>query len=320
MVAIPSGSALIDGQVWNVCTRAASLDCNWLVPEEQEFGGQHGRCIAHSLIRREPEADDTIAREKLRSTAFVLRRLIYQLIDIGLPVDPYWRKDGGLAFDLLSSYSAGERVVIGHAGGVITIDLVESLDAYRESLRVHLGEPYRTMLGHFRHEVGHYYQNILVETGPGAARYLDECRETFGDERADYQGEIARHYKFGAPPNWTDAYISEYATMHPWEDFAECFAHYLHITDIVDTSREAGLILHADRMRFAFPRDIAPLASYADVPVQQLLADWKSLSLFFNRVNTAMGKNPLYPFDIPPAVARKLAFVHKLVCESALDR
>ena len=318
MVAIPSGSALIDGQVWNVCTRAASLDCNWLVPEEQEFGGQHGRCIAHSLIRREPEADDTIAREKLRSTAFVLRRLIYQLIDIGLPVDPYWRKDGGLAFDLLSSYSAGERVVIGHAGGVITIDMVESLDAYRESLRVHLGEPYRTMLGHFRHEVGHYYQNILVETGP--ARYLDECRETFGDERADYQGEIARHYKFGAPPNWTDAYISEYATMHPSEDFAECFAHYLHITDIVDASREAGLILHADRMRFAFPRDIAPLASYADVPVQQLLADWKWLSLFFNRVNTAMGKNPLYPFDIPPAVARKLAFVHKLVCETASGR
>ena len=320
MVAIPSGSALIDGQIWNVCTRAASLNCNWLVAQEQEFGGQHGRCIADSLIRREPAADDTIAIEKLKPTAIALRRLIYQLIDIGLPVDPYWRKDGGLAFDLLSSYSAGERVVIGHAGGVITIDLVESLDAYRESLRVHLGEPYRTMLGHFRHEVGHYYQSIMVETGAGAARYLDECRTIFGDERADYQGEIARHYKFGAPPNWSDAYISEYATMHPWEDFAECFAHYLHITDIVDTSREAGLILHADRMRFSFPRDIAPLATYADVPVEQLLADWKSLSLFFNRVNTAMGKNPLYPFDIPPAVARKLAFVHKVVRETAPDR
>jgi hypothetical protein len=320
MVATSSGSALIDGQVWNVCTRADSLDCNWLVPEEQEFGGQHGRCIAHTLIRREPAADDTIAREKLRSTAFALRRLIYQVIDIGLPVEPYWRKDGGLAFDLLSSYSTGERVVIGHAGGVITIDLVESLDAYRESLRVHLGEPYRTMLGHFRHEVGHYYQNILVETGPGEARYLDECREIFGDERADYQGEIARHYKFGPPPDWSDSYISEYATMHPWEDFAECFAHYLHITDIVDTSREAGLILHADRMRFSSPRDVAPLASYANVPVEQLLADWKSLSLFFNRVNTAMGKSPLYPFDIPAPVARKLAFVHKLVRETALDR
>ncbi|HEY3995319.1 MAG TPA: putative zinc-binding metallopeptidase, partial [Mycobacterium sp.] len=261
MVATSSGRAVIDDQTWIACTRSDILDCNWLVPERQELGGPHGRCLAHSLIRRQPEADDTIAMEKLASTAFALRRLIYQLIDIGLPVDPYWRREGGLAFDLLSSYSGGERVVIGHAGGVITIDLVESLDAYRESLRVHLGEPYRTMLGHFRHEVGHYYQNILVENGSGAARYLDECREIFGDERADYQREIARHYKFGAPADWGDSYISEYATMHPWEDFAECFAHYLHITDIVDTSCEAGLVLHADRVRFSFPRDIAPLAS-----------------------------------------------------------
>ena len=324
MIATASGGAVIDGQVWITCTRSDTLGCNWLVPEQQEFGGQQGRCIAHSLIRREPEADDTIAREKLASTAFALRRLIYQLIDIGLPVDPYWRHEGGLAFDLLSSYSGGERVVIGHAGGVITIDLVESLDAYRESLRVHLGEPYRTMLGHFRHEVGHYYQSILVESEVGAARYLDECREIFGDERADYQREIARHYKFGAPPGWTDSYISEYATMHPWEDFAECFAHYLHITDIVDTSREAGLILHADRVRFSFARDIVPLASYADVAIERLLDDWKWLSLFFNRANAAMGKNPLYPFEIPPAVVRKLAFVHKVIrapgLEPAADR
>ena len=271
MIATSEGRAVIDGRAWIACTRSVSLGCNWLVPEEQEFGAEQGQCLAHSLIRREPEADDTIAMEKLASTAFALRRLIYQLIDIGLPVEPYWRRDGGLAFDLLSSYSGGERVVIGHAGGVITIDLVESLDAYRESLRVHLGEPYRTMLGHFRHEVGHYYQNILVESGPGAQRYLDECREIFGDERADYQGEIARHYKFGAPAGWSDSYISEYATMHPWEDFAECFAHYLHITDIVDTSREAGLVLHGDRVRFSFPGDIVPLASYAGIPTEQLL-------------------------------------------------
>jgi len=320
MVATSSGRAVIDDHMWVACTRSDILDCNWLVPEHQEFGGQQGRCLAHSLIRRQPEADDTIAMEKLASTAFALRRLIYQLIDIGLPVDPYWRREGGLAFDLVSSYSAGERVVIGHAGGVITIDLVESLDAYRESLRVHLGEPYRTMLGHFRHEVGHYYQNILVETGPGAARYLDECREIFGDERAHYQGEIARHYKFGAPTGWDGSYISEYATMHPWEDFAECFAHYLHITDIVDTSCEAGLVLHADRVRFSFPRDIAPRASYDDAPIEQLLDDWKWLALFFNRVNIAMGKNPLYPFQIPPPVVRKLGFVHKVVRETALDR
>ena len=142
--------------------------------------------------------------------------------------------------------------MIGHAGGVITIDLAESLDAYRESLRVRLGEPYRTMLGHLRHEVGHYYESILVENA-GDGRYLDECREVFGDESADYQAEIARHYKFGPPQDWSQSYISEYATMHPWEDFAECFAHYLHITDTIDTARESGLAMHSDRVRFRFP-------------------------------------------------------------------
>ena len=188
--------------------------------------------------------------EKLVSTAVALRRLVFQLVDLGLPVDPFWRRDGGLAFDLVSSYSTGERVTIGHAGGVITIDLVESLDAYRESLRVH-GEPYRTMLGHFRHEVGYYYQIVLVETGDGASRYLDECRDLFGDERTDYQTEIQRHYTYGPPKDWSQSYISEYATMQFWEDFAECFAHYLHITDTIDTVREGGLVLCCGPTGFA---------------------------------------------------------------------
>ena len=317
MVATSSGSTVVDGNRWIACTKATDLGCNWLVPEEQLDHGGRGRCLSDSLIRREPVADDTIAVEKLVPTAVDLRRLTFQLLDLGLPVDPYWRTEGGLAFDLLSSYTSGERIVIGHAGGVITIDLAESLDAHRESLRVRLGEPYRTMLGHFRHEVGHYCQNLLVETGAGV-RFLDECRTLFGDERADYQGEIARHYKFGAPANWTESFISEYATMHPWEDFAECFAHYLHITDTINTVGEAGLVLIAERARVAVPRDIVPLASYADAPIEQLLYDWKWLALFFNRINTAMGKQPLYPFEIPPPVIRKLGFVHKVIRQAAL--
>ena len=308
MLAVAEDAVSVDGRRWIRCTQSATLGCNWLVPEEDRDAYQRGRCQADSLIRREPDASDTIAREKLVPTAAALRRLVYQLLEIGLPVDPFWRRDGGLAFDLVSSYSEGERVVIGHANGVITIDLVESLDAYRETLRVRLGEPYRTMLGHFRHEVGHYYQNVLVETGAGAGRYLAQCRDLFGDERSSYSDALARHYKFGAPDGWRKTFISEYATMHPWEDFAECFAHYLHITDSIETSREAGMVLHADRLRFSAPRDVVPLESYADVPVEQMLYDWKWMSLFFNRVNTAMGKNPLYPFEIPPPVATKLGF------------
>jgi hypothetical protein len=198
MIATSEGSAVIDGSRWIHCTKSASLGCNWLVPEAQEKA-HRGRCFADSLIRAEPHADDTIAQEKLADTTTAMHRLILQLLDLGLPIEPFWRTDGGLAFDLLSSYSEGKPVTIGHANGVITIDLVESLDAYGESLRVRLGEPYRTMLGHFRHEVGHYYQHVLVETGAGAVRYLDDCRELFGDERADYQAEIARHYKLGPP-------------------------------------------------------------------------------------------------------------------------
>jgi len=316
MVALTDGTATVDGTTWVRCTQADPLGCNWLAAESQDAAAR-GRCLADSLIRREPEPDDTIAREKLAPTAVALRRLVYQLHDLGLPIEPFWRRDGGLAFDLLSSYSTGERITIGHANGVITIDLVESLDAYRETLRVRLGEPYRTMLGHFRHEAGHYYQNILVETGPGAQRYLGRCRDLFGDERAGYADAIARHYEFGAPSDWQESFISEYATMHPWEDFAECFAHYLHITDTIDTAREAGMVLHADRVRFTAPRDIVPLESYADVPIEHLLFDWKWMSLFFNRVNTAMGKNPLYPFEISEPVADKLGFVHQVLRESA---
>lgn len=312
MAALDNDAAEVGDRRWLRCTQHGPLGCNWLAPADDDPSAR-GRCLADSLIRREPDSDDTIAREKLVSTGRALRRLVYQLVTLDLPVDPYWRRDGGLAFDLLSSYSTGEKILIGHADGVITIDLVESLDAYRESLRVRLGEPYRTMLGHFRHEAGHYYQNILVETGPGAARYLQQCRGLFGDERASYADALARHYRYGAPANWQESFISEYATMHPWEDFAECFAHYLHITDTLDTTREAGMVLHADRLRFAGPHDIYPLESYAQAPIEQLLFDWKWISLFFNRVNMAMGKGPLYPFDIGGPVAEKLAFVHTVL-------
>ena len=315
MVAVSEGSATVSDQHWVRCTQHVTLGCNWLAPAEST--NERGRCLADSLIRREPAADDTLAREKLVPTAAALRRLIFQLDDFALPIVPYWSHAGGLAFDLLSSRSGGERVIIGHANGVVTIDVVESLDDYRESLRVKLGEPYRTMLGHFRHEVGHYYQHVLVENGSGAAKYLDECRELFGDERTSYSDALTRHYQTGAPADWAQTFISEYATMHPWEDFAECFAHYLHITDTIDTSREAGLVLQANRVRFAAPRDVVPLECYDQEPIERLLFDWHWLALLFNRVNTAMGKNPLYPFDLPPAVVDKLGFVHRVIRESS---
>lgn len=320
MVTVDDRGALIDGEQWLRCTQAQTTGCNWLTPAEFDDveKGRRGRCLADSLIRKEPATDDLEARDKLTTTAVNLRRLTWQLIDIKLPIIPYWEVEGGLAFDLLSSATSGEKIIIGHANGVITIDLDESLDEYREHLRASLNELYRTMLGHFRHEVGHYYQSQLVESEPGAEKYLAECRALFGDEQASYADALTRHYDTGAPQGWRTNFISEYATMHPWEDFAECFAHYLHITDTIDTCREAGMVLRREKMRFTGPAgDIAPLENYDDVPVSWMLHDWKWMSLFFNRVNTSMGKDPLYPFELPGPVIDKLGFIHRVVRDTA---
>ena len=189
---------------------------------------------------------------------------------------PHYVREGGLAFDLLSSRD-GERVVIGHADGVITIDLAESLDARREAQRVRLGEPYRTMLGHFRQEVGHYYQQVLVIEDP----LLGECRAPFGDERASYSDALERHYVSGAPEDWAETFISEYATMHPWEDVADTFAHYLHITGTLATASAAGVVLDSDRVEGAVQHDVVPAVDYSELGLHRALGDWHWLSMMF---------------------------------------
>lgn len=302
------GRVVIDGETWYTCSNRG-WQCNWLVREDAPTG----RCFSCRLTRTQPDADDTVALEKLAKTEEAKRRLVLQLGQLGLPIVGWDVQPGGLGFDLLSSLSDGKRVIIGHANGIITIDLAESLDDRREALRVRLGEPYRTMLGHLRHEVGHYYQNVLI-TDDGT---WDRCRELFGDERESYQDAIARHYRFGAPDDWNESYLSEYATMHPWEDFAETFAHCLHITGTLQTA--AAISIHLDAS-FTNLRDIdvIPCESYLDQPVQPLLNDWTWMSQAFNRINRSMGLGDLYPFEHPAAVKRKFAFVHELVTRSPL--
>ena len=298
----PEGT-VADGDTWRTCSNR-DWGCNWLVADSEESG----RCFSCRLSRRLPDRDDTIAWEKLKDTGIAKRRLLVQLFELGLPVTPYYEKEGGLGFDLLSSLS-GERVTIGHANGIITLDLAETLDAYRENLRVRLGEPYRTMLGHFRHEIGHYYQQVLVASEP----LLGECRALFGDERASYADALQRHYALGAPEDWSESFISEYATMHPWEDFAESFAHYLHITGTLTTAAAAGVVLDSDRADGVILHDIVPALDYSELGFERALDDWHWLSMMFNRVNRSMGQRDLYPFVLTEPVVEKLAFVHRLV-------
>ncbi|MDT9593282.1 putative zinc-binding metallopeptidase [Nocardioides zeae] len=275
------------GATWFRCANRELAGCNWLAPAEG------ARCDACSLTRTRPSDDDAEGLGQLPAAEAAKRHLVIELDTLGLPVvgrdeDPV----GGLCFDMLSSVD--ENVVIGHANGVITIDLAESDDARRERVRTELGEPYRTMLGHLRHEIGHYLQMVVVTPGP----LQDRCRELFGDETADYQAEIDRHYSEGPPDGWEERFITTYATMHPFEDFAETFAHFLHIHDTVDTAAELGLVTV----------NPAGFGSFRDL----VLGVWVPLSIALNQINRSMGKGDLYPFVIPDAVLDKLDFVASL--------
>ncbi len=273
------------GLVWHVCVNLNLSGCTWLAALE---GGQ---CSSCELTRTRPHDDDAIGLEHYPAAEQAKRHLLAELDVLGFDVvskevDP----DDGLAFDLLSSVE--ENVVIGHENGVITIDLAESDAAHREKVRARLDEPYRTMLGHFRHEFGHYAEWQHVRGDERMAR----CRELFGDESIDYQAELKRHYAEGPPEGWEQSYISTYATMHPFEDFAETWAHYLHICDTIETSREYGLIPIGGLTSFSSFRDL-------------VTGVWVPLTVALNQINRSMGKDDLYPFVIPDPVLDKLDFV-----------
>ncbi len=273
------------------CANAQRARCNWLVEPEGDLCG----CCA--LTRTRPADGDPLA-EAFADAEAAKRRLVFQLDDLGLTTD-------GVAFDLLSS--AEEPVTTGHADGVVTIDLAEGEDAHREALRVQLDEPYRTMLGHLRHETGHWYWTVLVEPDPDAFRAL------FGDERADYGEALQQHYSSPPPDGWEQTYVSAYATAHPWEDWAETFAHYLHIRDTLQTAASFGVVVRGpdattepDAPLRALPRDTP--ASFDEV-----VDTWLPLTYALNAVNRSMGKEDLYPFVLTPPVLDKLRFVHGLV-------
>jgi hypothetical protein len=299
------------------CANATLAACNWLVD-----GAAGGLCPCCRLTRTRPADSDPEGLVAFARAEAAKRRLVFQLVELGLPVVPRADDSRGLAFDLLSS--TVEPVVTGHADGVVTIDLAEGHDAHREAMRVELAEPYRTLLGHVRHEAGHYYWAVLVsgpaDRGPGlvpaGGPVLDRFRDVFGDERADYAGALQRHYAGGPPKGWNDTHVSAYATAHPWEDWAETFAHYLHIRDTLQTAGAYGLvvtgpdepIVDADQL-VAVPRghDLAP------APFQRLLDTWLPLTYALNAVSRSMGRDDLYPFVISPPAVAKLTFVHDVV-------
>jgi hypothetical protein len=281
------------------CSNQRLAECNWLIePNEVDPSDDYPLCFSCRLTRTRPGDEDVEGMREFAVAEGAKRRLIFQLLDLGLPIED------DLCFDLLSSNNG--PVTTGHDDGVITIDLAESDDAQRTERQQQLDEPYRTMLGHFRHEVGHYYEPVLVDR----SGFIGPARERFGDEREDYQEAIDRHYENGPPADWADRYVSAYATMHPWEDWAETWAHYLHIRDTLETAGAFG-------MQVAGPTPSLSAAPDDEVepgePFAHLIADWLPLTYALNQVNRSMGKDDLYPFTLAPAVIEKLSFVHQRV-------
>ncbi len=198
----------------------------------------------------------------------------------------------------------------GHDDGVITIDLAEGDPGHREAMREQLAEPYRTLLGHVRHETGHWYWQVLVERSADPA-VLQSFRSIFGDERADYAQALQQHYDGPPAPDWADHYVSTYASSHPWEDWAETFAHVLHVRDTLQTAAAYGVLV-------AGPGDGGAGLQAEPVDdsrrsIDALMDDWLALTLALNQVNRSMGKDDLYPFVLSPEVLGKLSFVDRLV-------
>jgi hypothetical protein len=288
----------VDADKYELCANMHLAECNWLV----EKAPVHRLCRSCALTRTRPDDHDTKALAAFAASERAKRRLIAELHELKLPmIGRDEDTELGLAFDLLSSEH--EKVFTGHDNGVITLDLAEGDDVHREQLRIAMEEPYRTLLGHFRHEIGHYYFFRLVAPSQD---YSARFRELFGDPDADYQAALDRHYSEGAPAGWEDNYVSSYATMHPAEDWAETFAHYLHIRDTLDTAAAFGL---------------APAGATYDRRVlgpsgfDTIIEMWLPLSWALNMVNRSMGKEDLYPFVLPPPVLDKMRFIHTVIDE-----
>jgi hypothetical protein len=304
------GSLEQTGQAWRspmqpqrsyrLCANYVERDvCNWALAE----GDTHSLCISCRLTTVIPAVGQPEQRLNWYKLEAAKRRLVRSLMTLGLPLasktdDP----ERGLEFEFKSQNVSADPVMTGHEHGVITINADEADDLERERSRVALHEPYRTVLGHLRHEIGHYYWDRLI-AGTGQ---LSTFRALFGNEQEDYAASLRRHYDNGAPANWQQWYVSAYSSVHPWEDWAETWAHYLHMADTLETASACGVMLRP-RRRDEPSLDASPRpASDFD----RMMSDWFPVTYMLNNLNRGLGLPDPYPFVLAAPAIEKLRFVH----------
>jgi len=276
--------------------------CNWLVPHD---GGAE-YCASCALSEVIPDLSDPYNDQVWRRIEAAKRRLLYTLFALDLPVRARGADGTGLAFRFLKGTEAAP-VMTGHDEGIITLNVDEADFAFRENMREKMGEGYRTVLGHLRHEIGHYYWDVLVRDGGR----LEEFRQHFGDEQRSYEEALEHHYEFGPPLGWNESFISAYATMHPWEDWAETWAHYLHMTDTLETAKSHGLAVRAPATEKPGERIATERLAFGDFDA--LTTGWSAVTLAMNSLNRSMGMKDAYPFVLTAPVLGKLRFVHEMI-------
>jgi hypothetical protein len=303
------------GRSFRYCDNAQYDTCNWLV--DASSAETYCLCCRHN--RTIPDVTSSANLTAWRKIEVAKHRLFYSLLRLNLGVPTKAEKpDTGLAFNFLAEPPGtnAPKVMTGHDNGLITIALAEADDAQRERNRVAMHEPYRTLLGHFRHEVGHYFWDRLVRDGGR----VDACRALFGDDQQDYAEALQRYYAEGPPADWQSQFVSADAASHPWEDFAETWAHYLHMVDTLEIAGAFGIstrpaLTKGDELDAEVDFD-----PYRAAGIAQLVDSWMPLSVALNSLNRAMGHPDLYPFVLSSPAIDKLGFVHGLAHSPAGDR
>lgn len=302
-----------ESKPYRMCfNRTAHHACNFAVA----YDDVRTLCVACRQTRTVPDLSFPVNVNRLRKAEDAKRRLFFTLSRLGLGPHESLRDP---EYDFLVDIPGVPTVMTGHMRGVITVNLAEADDDIRAKRRVALGEPYRTFLGHLRHEIGHFYWDLLALN----QQDLDHFRRVFGDERQDYGQALKAHYAYpDAHLDWHLHHVSSYATAHPWEDWAETWAHYLHMMDLLETAASyhatvtvPGPSSDGVPHRIQDPFVILPPPSF-DAMVEQ----WIPLTLMLNSLTRSLGQLDAYPFALSNGAIAKLRFVHDWVRSVATPR
>ena len=305
-----------NGKSYRACKNYAVYDvCNWMVAQEDHSD----YCISCRLTETIPSLDNPDNLKLWFLLEQAKRRFLYSAMSMNLPIvnkkeDP----EHGLGFAFMQNQvvdSFGNELFIknfvttGHSNGLITLNIDEADASARIDMREKMNEKYRTLLGHFRHESGHYYWDRLIRNSDR----LHEFRELFGDERLDYQSAMKNYYENGPAQNWQDVWISAYATMHPWEDWAETWAHYLHMVDTLETANDFDLSIFYKSIVNPYMSATEHTGLEVEKSFTQIFNDWCNLTRVLNALNRSMGMDDAYPFVISLTALKKLRFVHQTI-------